>query len=79
MKDLVIRIINMKCEILMFVYILFFRAFLHQRITGLCSNTTFVLVVTNHHDVAFHSPTISPAKGKKNKWIKSEQELPIFT
>ena len=35
-------------------------ATLNKRIAGICGNSTLIILVPRHHDVAFHSPLFSP-------------------
>ena len=37
-----------------------FLCYLNKRITGVCGNSTLVILVSGHHDVALHSPVGPP-------------------
>ena len=42
---------------------------LDNRVAGLGGNSTVVVAVSAHHDVAFHSPTGTPAAKEKKGYI----------
>lgn len=52
---------------------------LYDRVTGSCSNTTLILFVSGHPDVAILSPGLAPTVGNKRKHCVHTVQTEVFS